>query len=620
MNSTRERAGLPKVSYPKKRVNVACEVCRSRKTRCDALRPSCSFCSDIGAQCVYRRPEENVRPDEPLPDAPPSSAPPQPRGTDEQDVISRLERIETLLQQATTPRERNGFAHFSYFKEAESQPVPTPPSTHDNLSILRPTHPPKFNIGYDLTGLSRLSGHQCPKDLEPLCTDTFEQQLELELDRSQDVFQGGYVGLGSLDLGASHCWQLQQFFLKDVLPWCPIIDQADCSDIVSGSVESGFNRQDLDACLTLFILAIGSFAKDSHHHADNPSMFPGIRYFRAACQIVDAERLYTNTIRYVQCQILQAFYLMYCLRPILAYEAIQKASMKVILLLQRRSRVAADSIFRQQCLRAYWTCYLIEHELQAYVPWSSQVLECFNEDMELPLSDYDEPGIYWFLAEITLRRIFSRPRNGLGWNQMFVICEPVVAQEIALQFERWHAQLPRTIKFHIDDNPDMRTLMDPHKIFLRAQYYAILATIFWPYVVRMLTVSGPPSQSGEAGSSSRGGSVPGLTAAETERFEGLARRSLEYAVLKLFAVEPLMQKRHLLLLADLTGMYCMTMLLLCAYEVYELRNIQNPSMRDAILIGWRCSKMWQSNAELKLRIDTLERLMRAKGFGPSMVQ
>lgn len=57
----RERAGVPRVSYPKKRVNVACEVCRSRKTRCDAARPSCSFCAEIGARCMYRRPEETSR-------------------------------------------------------------------------------------------------------------------------------------------------------------------------------------------------------------------------------------------------------------------------------------------------------------------------------------------------------------------------------------------------------------------------------------------------------------------------------------------------------------------------------------------------------------------------------
>lgn len=42
--------------YPRKRVSVACEICRVRKTRCDAVRPSCSFCSSLNVQCVYRKP------------------------------------------------------------------------------------------------------------------------------------------------------------------------------------------------------------------------------------------------------------------------------------------------------------------------------------------------------------------------------------------------------------------------------------------------------------------------------------------------------------------------------------------------------------------------------------
>jgi hypothetical protein len=40
--------------YPRKRVSVACEVCRIRKTRCDARRPACSFCVQSGATCEYR--------------------------------------------------------------------------------------------------------------------------------------------------------------------------------------------------------------------------------------------------------------------------------------------------------------------------------------------------------------------------------------------------------------------------------------------------------------------------------------------------------------------------------------------------------------------------------------
>ena len=44
-----------RINYPKKRVSVACELCRARKTRCDAKRPSCSFCSQIGVECNYRK-------------------------------------------------------------------------------------------------------------------------------------------------------------------------------------------------------------------------------------------------------------------------------------------------------------------------------------------------------------------------------------------------------------------------------------------------------------------------------------------------------------------------------------------------------------------------------------
>lgn len=32
----KKRNRLEKINYPKKRVAVACEICRSRKTRCDA--------------------------------------------------------------------------------------------------------------------------------------------------------------------------------------------------------------------------------------------------------------------------------------------------------------------------------------------------------------------------------------------------------------------------------------------------------------------------------------------------------------------------------------------------------------------------------------------------------
>lgn len=37
-----------------------CEVCRTRKTRCDAKRP-CGFCAEAGVECVYRQSAHNEK-------------------------------------------------------------------------------------------------------------------------------------------------------------------------------------------------------------------------------------------------------------------------------------------------------------------------------------------------------------------------------------------------------------------------------------------------------------------------------------------------------------------------------------------------------------------------------
>jgi hypothetical protein len=39
-------------AYPRKRAVTACQVCRSRRTKCDNLTSSCSFCLKTGARCI----------------------------------------------------------------------------------------------------------------------------------------------------------------------------------------------------------------------------------------------------------------------------------------------------------------------------------------------------------------------------------------------------------------------------------------------------------------------------------------------------------------------------------------------------------------------------------------
>lgn len=42
-----------KASYPRQRALNACLNCRTRKTKCDNLRPTCSSCARINAECVF---------------------------------------------------------------------------------------------------------------------------------------------------------------------------------------------------------------------------------------------------------------------------------------------------------------------------------------------------------------------------------------------------------------------------------------------------------------------------------------------------------------------------------------------------------------------------------------
>ncbi|KAG7136096.1 Depudecin biosynthesis cluster-specific transcription activator like protein [Verticillium longisporum] len=67
------------VDYPRRRATIACEVCRSRKSRCDGTKPKCKLCTELGAECIYREPGIKLDAGDKL-------------------ILERLNRIESLLQ------------------------------------------------------------------------------------------------------------------------------------------------------------------------------------------------------------------------------------------------------------------------------------------------------------------------------------------------------------------------------------------------------------------------------------------------------------------------------------------------------------------------------------------
>src|SRR6185369_3278780 len=58
---------------------LQCEVCRSRKSRCDGTKPKCKLCTELGAECIYREPGIKLDAGDKL-------------------ILERLNRLESLLQ------------------------------------------------------------------------------------------------------------------------------------------------------------------------------------------------------------------------------------------------------------------------------------------------------------------------------------------------------------------------------------------------------------------------------------------------------------------------------------------------------------------------------------------
>lgn len=67
------------IDYPRKRAVVACDICRSRKSKCDGGKPKCKLCTDLGAVCSYREPGVKLDAGDKL-------------------ILERLNHIESLLQ------------------------------------------------------------------------------------------------------------------------------------------------------------------------------------------------------------------------------------------------------------------------------------------------------------------------------------------------------------------------------------------------------------------------------------------------------------------------------------------------------------------------------------------
>lgn len=153
-------------------------------------------------------------------------------------------------------------------------------------------------------------------------------------------------------------------------------------------------------------------------------------------------------------------------------------------LLSSTALEGANQQDRESFHRVFWICSVLFHELEAVLKTHPIGLRQFHEVVPLPLTDSEDEGFYYFLAQASLRKLLTETLDVVGYRVGQIIYAPIIVTELCKQVEQWYEHLPPPIRFPLNTSP----LFDLRKSFLRVQYVALHTVIFWPSVLQYLAL------------------------------------------------------------------------------------------------------------------------------------
>ncbi|KAF1991777.1 hypothetical protein K402DRAFT_69464 [Aulographum hederae CBS 113979] len=491
-----EAALNPAKNYPRKRVAVACEVCRLRKTRCDAKRP-CGFCTENGIECVYRQQNQTER---------------QSAATDMLIRIDeRLARLETLIsptasetvftpasarrtsfETASTPsviRPRGSFTGESYRRFA----------TKALLTAENPDFSFRQTAGEAVTARPSILSFQSPFYLNYSSWDDTEVFYDDEMAAEEQMFVAMESCADSeVRPSARTAWHLQQKFVINFLQWMPLLEADDFVDHCRLAMESDYENEDANTCIAYLAYAISEISEDpglQEHDANGGGMdptLPGLAFFQKGCEILHSlTESRRRDIPILQCRLLRACYLEFSVRPLLTWDALTEIARDCMHILSSNFLKRVDNSTRESFHRIFWVCSYLLHALEALLKMHPIGLRQFHELVPLPLSTStsssppptstnnkdptttsDHP-FYFFFASISLRNLLISILGVVGYREGQVLYQPIIVAELRKQADEWYVHLPPSVRFPITT----ARLFDRRKAFLRLQYVAMHAVM-----------------------------------------------------------------------------------------------------------------------------------------------
>lgn len=329
------------VDYPRRRATIACEICRSRKSRCDGNRPKCRLCSELNAECVYREPGVKLDAGDKL-------------------ILEHLRHIESLLQTNLLSQSSSG---------GVTTPSPAASSSTVNDEHLARTAGPTPNGStMQSNGIGTWTSATMPKNhttpalnllrwpkIRDLVSKRWDPQVLVQLEMSREPLPLGTTR-PPVDLSNSATGAYVQAFFERVNVWYACVNPYTWHSTYRKALAAHF-REGTESCIVLLVLALGcaSLAGSISQYPPKTEP-PGYSYFATAWNLLPAI-MARNDIASAQCQILASAYFFYMVRPLEAWNLLASVSMKLQLLF---NAVPLPAGVKQLSERVYWNTLLFE--------------------------------------------------------------------------------------------------------------------------------------------------------------------------------------------------------------------------------------------------------------------
>ncbi|KAF7556650.1 hypothetical protein G7Z17_g1188 [Cylindrodendrum hubeiense] len=442
-------------AYPRKRAVTACQVCRVRRTKCDQKKPACSFCSKIGAECVF---DPSA-----LSTFDPASL----------EIIERLDRLERKLDNPLHPR---------YEHPTEQHGVPS--NAH------APLNDPHALLPGNLDAVLKWAVFQ---DLAP--------SPVVRPGVSSPILPGmlGRIPVTGDELDPASCNEWLDNFFNEVHIKNPILDEQHTRRLVRKVCLEGAGW-DTSSCLALVVCANGALVREFRIPSLEQHELEGsvaMSLFAAAQKRLGPVMVATGVVQ-AQCVFFVGVFLMSVLQPVEAWrmflqalaicQSFKSSSRKV----SQDNSSLSDSAAAEESI--YWSCWKSEQELRWELgpsDFSSRALGPPQLFPSIPdaCKDQNIRAWYFYLSEISLWRLDTETRQEMtkvvtegrsGVLRALADIGDSTLEQLAV----WQESLAPPVSLAGHDPPS--TDNDIIRFVLRGRTTYIHELISWPFIQSMI--------------------------------------------------------------------------------------------------------------------------------------